>query len=117
MRSYLMDNKTTHKKPKPGMAYSEVKERLNKHKLAQNNPHFRRSLINQVRLRDGDAAARTLDIETSTKFKKTQVMNALHEGRNVQFESIRSNGWGEGKSCADDPSFERVGNKYIKKYF
>ena len=85
------------KKIAPGMSYDEAKGKLKKLKIAQHNPATRSSLINQVKLREGDEAAKALDKETGKFFKTAKVLNAMARNESIQHNDNGTfSGWGEG---------------------
>ena len=108
---------------KAGMAYSEVKEKLTKFDSAKYNPAFRSSLISQVKLRDGDAAAKQIDRETAQHFKKDQIMNDLAKTGTVQIKNRkdsgnrRGSGIGPGNTCENDENFVKVKEGVYKRTF
>jgi hypothetical protein len=80
-----------------GMTYSEAKDKLKKLKIAQHNPACRSSLINQVKLKEGEESAKALDKETSRYFKTEKVLNAIAQNKSIEHDNTRAfNGWGDG---------------------
>ena len=78
---------------KPGMKYENVLNKLKTYKSAKENPALRKSLVNQVRVRDGEDAAKAVDTEAknssrvatcNTDFinqKSMSIMGGIGEGK------------------------------------
>ena len=91
-----------------GMYFEPVRNKLLNYKSAKVNPWFRKSIINQARLAEGEGAAEELNRE----FSRTQDGRSSFSGT-----YNRQIGFGDGERCTDDSSFKKVGDGKFRKVY
>lgn len=100
--------------PKVGMKFEQSRKRLMKYKSALQNPNMRKSLINQVRLHEGEKAAAVLEDE----FVKKRMIGDRNLNKGLRCSGATQFGsWGNGNSASKDNSFEKVGEGKFRKVY
>ena len=106
------------KEEKPqGLSYDEGKRILRKNKLPNINPNTRNAIINNVKLEEGEASARALDMATRENYKGIGALDQFNP-RAGRGKGLRERGGlGEPKPCSLKEGFERVGPSAYRKVY
>ena len=83
--------------PALGMKFEQSREKLLKFKTSRANPYLKESMINQVKLHEGESAATELRKEINFKYdeeNKVKPMDFIHNPKGKLF----SRGWDSGKT-------------------